>query len=114
MVFANAVFWGLGCVFALVYYAVDGSRITLNAAASVPLWMYSAGVIGAAISLSVIYLIPKAGIVNFTIMILAGQLICSSVLGATGFFTGEPHPVGVLKFIGLILVFVGSYLVIRY
>jgi len=114
LVFANAVFWVLGAIIALGYYLVRPNKIQLAAVMSVPLWMYTAGIMGVGVSLGVIYLIPKAGIMNFTILILTGQLICSTVLGSTGFLSGTSTPVSFLKIIGFILVFMGAYLVVKH
>jgi transporter family-2 protein len=114
LVFANTVFWVFGAIIALGYYFIRPVKVQMTAAMSVPLWMYTAGIIGVVISLGVIYLIPKAGIINFTILILTGQLICSTVLGSTGFLSESPTPLTFLKILGFALVFMGGYLVVKH
>ena len=110
--YANTVFWVTGAIVALVHYLVTYGLSAPPTASSVPRWLYLAGGIGVAISLGLVYLIPRVGIVNFTLCILAGQLICSNVLSSSGFLTDQARPFDPVKLAGLGLVFAGSWIVI--
>ena len=111
-VFANMVFWILGTVLAVSTYLVSPGRTAPARALEVPIWLYAAGIIGAAISLGVVHMIPKVGIVGFTVLILIGQLICSGVMGATGCLADTVTPIGPTKMVGYLLLAGGGYMVI--
>ncbi len=112
-IFTNMVFWILGAVVAIFSWAVKPGKLRISEALSVPLWLYSAGILGVLISLAIVYLIPRAGIANFTILILAGQLLCSALLSHTGFLSDAGIPFSPLKLLGFVLVFAGGWLVVR-
>jgi transporter family-2 protein len=110
--FANLIFWLLGAAVAVISYLAKGEKTVLSRALEVPIWLYAAGMIGAGVSLGVILMIPRVGIVGFTVLILIGQLICSGVMGATGCLEDSITPVGPTKLAGYLLLAGGGYLVI--
>ena len=110
--FANMIFWILGTIVAVFTYFIHGEKVGLAQALEVPLWLYTAGILGVGISLGIVCLIPKVGIAGFTIIILIGQLICSGTMGATGCLSDGITPINPAKLIGYLLTAVGGYLVI--
>lgn len=110
--FANMIFWISGTILAVSSYFIRGGKVHFAQALDVPLWLYTAGLFGAGISLGVACMIPKVGIAAFTIIILIGQLICSGFMGATGCLADIVTPINPAKIIGYLLVAGGGYLVI--
>ena len=110
--FANLIFWLLGTSVAVVSFLAKGDRTAFARALDVPVWLYAAGMIGAGISLGVVLMIPRVGIVGFTVIILIGQLVCSGVMGAGGFLADTVTPIGPTKILGYLLLAGGGYLVI--
>jgi len=107
---ANVVFWILGLCTALAFGARDLARGGLSGLRAVPLPLWSAGALGALISLSISMIIPKIGVGNATFLMLLGQMIASTALSAAGVLGSPREAVGPQKIIGLAVMAAGAAL----
>jgi bacterial/archaeal transporter family-2 protein len=95
--------------FAIILVAGRGdlSRATL---ASVPWWVYLAGLVGPIFVLSGILLAPITGVLAFFMCVVAGQLVGATLLDHFGAFGIQVRPVSLMRLLGLALVLAGALL----
>lgn len=78
-----------------------------------PWYMLGCGGFGLVLYLSISHTIPKLGAVSAITLIIVGQLLAGVVIDYVGAFNVVPRGLDVNKVAGLILLFLGAYLVIR-
>jgi transporter family-2 protein len=102
---------GLGGVaIALVAGRGDMSRAAL---ASVPWWIYLAGLIGAFFVAGGVVIAPVTGAQLFFISVIAGQLLGATLADHFGLFGLASRPLSLERALGLALVLAGALLVRR-
>jgi bacterial/archaeal transporter family-2 protein len=104
---ANAVFWGVGCATSLAMSAGQLAKGGFAGAAAVPVPLWLAGAIGAAISLSISMIIPKIGVGNATFLMLVGQMVASAALSHLGLIGSPRDPMTARKALGLAVMCAG-------
>ncbi|MBC8506653.1 MAG: DMT family transporter [Anaerolineales bacterium] len=109
---ANGLFvFGGGFLFALVVMLfVGGGQI--RAWRSVPWYVYLAGPLGIVIISSIGYAIPRIGVASTLTLIVVTQLIIGVMLDHFGWLT-IPRPVDTQRLIGIAILFLGTWVVLR-
>ncbi|MEM1136276.1 MAG: DMT family transporter [Bacteroidota bacterium] len=74
-------------------------------------WMWTGGTIGTIFIISAIVIAPKIGPTQFFGLIIAAQLTFSVVVDHYGWLGFSQHSVNWQKIIGIILLFIGGYLI---
>ncbi len=87
---------------------------TINQFAAAPKWSYLGGILGALYVLLIVILAPKLGIGNVTVLVLTGQVLAAVVIDQFGLLGATVHPINWPRFIGVLLLCVGVYLVKRF
>jgi transporter family-2 protein len=99
---------------AVVMLAVTGrgdmSRATL---ASVPWWVYLAGLVGTVFVAGGVVIAPVTGALVFFVCVVAGQLLGATIADHVGLFGLDVRPVSATRLIGLALVLGGVVLANR-
>lgn len=98
-----------GAVFIFVVLILTGGRWDTHLFVEAPLYAYLGGIIGALFVAIVSWVIPRAGVMKATVLLISGQMILGTVLDyAMGRRTS---PLTVLFGLGLIFtgVFLGEY-----
>ncbi|HMT98107.1 MAG TPA: DMT family transporter [Amaricoccus sp.] len=88
----------------------DTSRAAL---ASVPWWVYLAGLIGTAFVAGGVVIAPATGALLFFLCVVGGQLLGAALADHFGAFGLEHRPLSLLRLAGLALVLAGVILVRR-
>jgi transporter family-2 protein len=83
------------------------------AIASVPLWGWLGGAIGAGVVVVSLVAGPKLGAATLFVLIVAGQVAGSLVLDHFGFMGYPVRPLTVLRIAGALLLIVGVILIVR-
>jgi len=111
-VIGNGLFvFGGGFLFALmILLFVGGGQI--RAWRTVPWYVYLAGPLGIVIISSIGYAIPRIGLGSTLTLIVVTQLIVGVVLDHFGWLT-MPRPVDVQRLIGIAILFLGTWVVLR-
>ena len=111
-VIGNGLFvFGGGFLFALmILLFVGGGQI--RAWRRVPWYVYLAGPLGIVIISSIGYAIPRIGLGSTLTLIVVTQLIVGVVLDHFGWLT-MPRPVDVQRLIGIAILFLGTWVVLR-
>lgn len=105
------IVFGGGFLFALVVFLfVQGGKI--NEWRSVPWYVYLAGPLGIVIISSIGYAIPRIGVASTLTLIVVSQLIVGVLLDHFGWLT-ILRPVDLQRLIGIAVLFLGTWLVLR-
>lgn len=78
-----------------------------------PWYMLCCGGFGVVLLLTVSYTMPKLGAVSAITLIIVGQLVAGVVIDYLGAFGSVPRDLDVIKVLGLSLLFIGTFLIIR-
>ncbi|MCG9576933.1 MULTISPECIES: DMT family transporter [Vibrio] len=78
-----------------------------------PWYMLCSGGLGLVLFLTVSHTIPKLGAVSGVTLIIVGQLVAGLAIDYLGAFGTVPRDLEITKIIGLTLLLIGAYLIIR-
>lgn len=80
---------------------------------SLPWYALGAGAMGLIVVAGVSFMIPRVGVATAITLIIAGQLVISSILDQYGLLGVEIRQMDVQRIVGLIIVFIGAWLTVR-
>jgi transporter family-2 protein len=92
------------------------ARQSLNAYAEglrVPLWLWTAGIMGLIVILSITYATPRIGATATIGILIAGQLAMGTVIDRFGLFGLERIPIGPERLLGIGLLAAGAALSLK-
>lgn len=98
----------VGTAVAGVVLAFSGAPIP-KAFPEVPVALYFAGLVVAFYILSVTFLVPRFGIGNTIIFVVAAQVISAAVIGHLGLLNSPVSPITAQRLAGIGLIFLGVY-----
>jgi len=79
----------------------------------VPWYALCAGLLGVAIVASISYAVPRLGLATTLTVTIASQLIIGAIIDHFGLLGATQHPLDLSRVIGILILFVGTWLVIR-
>lgn len=80
---------------------------------SLPWYALLAGSMGLIVVAGVSFLIPRVGVASAIILIIAGQLLISSILDHYGLLGVQVRQMDAARILGLVIVFIGAWLTVR-
>jgi len=80
---------------------------------SLPWYALAAGSMGLIVVGGVSFMIPRVGVATAITLIIAGQLVISSVLDHYGLLGVHIRPMDMQRVFGLLIVFLGAWLTVR-
>jgi len=80
---------------------------------SLPWYALAAGSMGLIVVGGVSFMIPRVGVATAITLIIAGQLVVSSLLDHYGLLGMQIRPMDLQRLFGLIVVFIGAWLTVR-
>ncbi len=80
---------------------------------SVPWYALCAGFIGVAIVASISYAVPRLGLATTLTVTIVSQLIIGAIIDNFGLLGATHHPLDPSRVIGIMILFLGTWLVIR-
>jgi transporter family-2 protein len=80
---------------------------------SLPWYALAAGSMGLIVVGGVSFMIPRVGVATAITLIIAGQLVISSVLDHYGLLGVHIRPMDIQRVFGLLIVFLGAWLTVR-
>ena len=114
-VWAATVSFFIGTCGLLVYQLVQRAAVPSAAQFSaVPLWLFAGGFLGAVYVASATIVAPRLGATALFSLVIFGQLVASLLLDHFGVLSAESHPVNFLRVLGVVMVFCGAMLALRY
>ncbi len=108
---ANAVFWCIGAVTAVIIGAIGWQSGALAPLAEVNKILLTAGALGAVLVFAIAFLIPKVGAGALFISLLAGQVVTGMVLSHYGWLGSDVEPITMIKLAGVVLMIGGAAMV---
>jgi transporter family-2 protein len=81
--------------------------------ARAPLWLWSAGIMGLIVILSITYATPRIGATATIGLLIAGQLSMGAVIDRFGLFGLEQIPMGWPRLLGIALLALGAALSLK-
>lgn len=97
-------------VFALVTRtAIPGGQQLRSA----PGYSYLGGLIVATYIIMITILVPRIGVGTAIGLIVTGQIICAVIIDHFGLFNVVVHPISITRFVGIGLMILGVYLVMK-
>jgi transporter family-2 protein len=110
---AAAISFTIGTVVLVTILAVSGEVSKVSGAADVRLHYLLGGLLGAAYVTTVLLTVRTLGAGGVTAATVAGQLTTSVVIDRLGVLGLEETPITLTRVIGVLLLFAGTWLVIR-
>ncbi|WP_153799297.1 DMT family transporter [Foetidibacter luteolus] len=107
----NAIFWTIGGVAALLIGATGWDSSVFDRIKHVPLWLLTAGVMGAALVFGIAWVIPKIGAGPAFVLMIAGQVVTGMLFSHFGMLGSPVEPVSYVKITGALLLVAGACIV---
>ena len=79
-----------------------------------PKWSYLGGILGGIYILLIVLLAPKLGIGNVTVLVLLGQILAAMIIDQFGLFGAQIHTINYQRFVGVIFLCAGVYLIKKF
>lgn len=106
----NALFWCIGAITALVIAFTGWEGEFFSRMKEVPLFLLSAGILGACLVFGIAWIIPKLGAGPVMIIMLSGQIIAGLVLSHFGLLGSPVEKIDWLKLLGVVVMIIGVLL----
>lgn len=107
----NALFWFIGGVTAIVIGLTNWEAEVFARMKEVPVWLFTAGAIGAALVFGIAWIIPQIGAGSAFVLMVAGQVIAGLIMSHFGILGAPVEPVTFSKVLGALLLIGGVGLV---
>jgi transporter family-2 protein len=92
---------------AIIAFARGGLPDALAALPQQPLWKFSGGFLGAAFIFCTVMLVPRIGLLNLVVLVIAGQLITSMAIDHFGLVNVAMRKVSAVRLAGAAVMIVG-------
>jgi transporter family-2 protein len=103
----NAIFWTIGGITAIIIGLTSWEPVVFSRLKEVPVWLLSAGIIGAALVFGIAWVMPQIGAAKGFVLMIAGQVLTGLVLSHFGLLGSSVEPVSLFKILGAVLLIVG-------
>ena len=101
-----------GALLAVVLVLLLGGG-NLAAARELPWYVLGAGALGVVVLSAVSYTIPRIGVTSTVTLIVAAELAVGAVLDHFGLLGAAVREIDLVRFIGLVVLFIGTWLIVR-
>jgi bacterial/archaeal transporter family-2 protein len=110
---AATVSFAVGTLLLAAIVALSGRAGGIGEAVHVEWYYLLGGVLGAAYVFSALVLVKEIGAGGVAAATVTGQLVASVVLDRIGFLGLEEEPITAVRVLGVVLLLLGTYLVVR-
>ena len=110
---ANALFWCIGAITAVIIGFTGWQSGALSGLSSINPIMLTAGAMGACLVFAIAWLIPQVGAGPFFVILLTGQIISAMIISHFGWLGSPVNPMNAVKVAGALLMIAGAYLTSR-
>ena len=107
----NAIFWCIGGLTAIAIGLTNWDADVFNRLRDVPVWLLTAGVIGAALVFGIAWVLPQIGAGPAFVLMITGQVIAGLVMSHFGVLGAPVEPISITKVVGALLLIGGVSLV---
>ena len=107
----NAIFWVIGAVVAVIIGLTGWDSEVFIRLNEVPLWLLTAGAMGAALVFGIVWVIPQIGAGPAFVMMIAAQIITALLFSHFGVLGSPVEPISWVKFVGALFLIGGASMV---
>lgn len=107
---ANALFWCIGAIAAVVVGATGWKSGALSGLGQVNPLLLLAGVMGALLVFAIGKAVPEVGAGPFFVLLIAGQVVSAMVISHFGLLGSPVAPITPMHAIGAVIMIVGVFL----
>lgn len=101
---ANAAFWVIGAVVAVIIWLASPNRSAITAIKDVNPLLLLAGALGAVLVLALAVIIPEIGAGKTNVLLLAGQVIAGVLISSFALWSSPQESLSVLKMVGVVVM----------
>ena len=105
---ANALFWTIGAAAAILVATSSWDAGFFSRVKDVPVWLLSAGAIGACLVFGIAWTIPQIGAGPAFVLMVVGQILTGLICSHFGLLGSPVEPVSWTKVLGAILLVGGA------
>lgn len=109
---ANAVFWLIGAVVAVIIWLASPGRSAISRLKDVNPLLLLAGAMGAALVLAIAIIIPRIGAGATNVLQLTGQVIAGILISQFALWSSPQESITVLKVVGVVVMVAGAYMAV--
>ena len=107
----NAIFWIIGAITATVIGITAWDPALFENLREVPIWLLTAGAMGAALVFGIAWVIPHIGAGTLFVLLIAGQVVAGMCLSHFGLLGSPLEPITMVKVLGVALLVAGASIV---
>lgn len=107
----NAIFWIIGALTAVIIGLTSWDAEVFSRLKEVPLWLLTAGAMGAALVFGIAWIIPQIGAGPAFVLMIAGQVITGLLFSHFGILGSPVEPITLTKIFGALLLVAGASIV---
>ncbi len=108
---ANALFWTIGAATAILIATSSWDSGFFSRVKEVPLWLLTAGMMGACLVFGMAWAIPQIGAGPAFVLLVVGQILTGLVFSHFGLLGSPVEPISWVKVLGAILLVGGASIV---
>lgn len=110
---ANALFWCIGAVTAVIIGLTGWQSGVLGGLSQVNPIMLTAGAMGACLVFAIAWIAPQVPAGSFFVILLTGQVLSAMIIAHFGWLGSPVKPIAAMPAIGALLMLAGAYLTSR-
>ena len=110
---ANALFWCIGAVTAVIIGLTGWQAGALGGLSQVNPLMLTAGAMGACLVFAIAWIAPQVPPGQFFVFLLTGQVLSAMIIGHFGWIGSNVTPIQPMHIVGGLLMLAGAYLTTR-
>ena len=110
---ANALFWCIGAVTAVIIGFTGWQSGALAPLSQVNPLMLTAGAMGASLVFAIAWIAPQVPAGSFFVFLLTGQVISAMIIGHFGWLGSPVNAITPMHLVGAVLMLVGAFLTTR-
>lgn len=104
---ANAIFWTIGAITAIIIGLSGWDPAVFAHIKDVPVWLFIAGAMGAALVFGIAWTIPQIGAGTAFVLMIAGQVIAGMIFSHFGLLGSPVDRISLIKILGVLLLISG-------
>jgi transporter family-2 protein len=108
----NALFWTIGALAAILIAVTGWDKTMFEKLKDVPLWLLTAGIMGAALVFGIAWVIPQVGAGPAFVLMIAGQILTGMVFSHFGILGSPVESISFVKIAGAVLLLGGVCLIV--
>jgi bacterial/archaeal transporter family-2 protein len=104
---------GTATLFVIYFFFNKDQTPSLQKLFSIASWKFTGGFLGVYFVMTAIFTVNIVGAGNYTVLVVAGQLVTAMLLDHFGKMGMQQHPINLNRLLGIAFVIVGAVIVIR-